>query len=109
MIFTSLIVDIHHHYLQTLKHIFSASEFLWARFEKCLQKFTDTEIGPSGGSDDFLHAGPVCCCEREAEEEAEDVVEVVAEVQQHGEEAEASVREGRPQENLNQSDQNTRN
>ena len=70
--------------------------------------FTYTEIAPPGAADDFLHPGPVSRGEREAEEEAEDVVEVVAEVEEHGEEAEAPVREGRPQENLNQSDQNTR-
>ena len=71
--------------------------------------FTSTKIGPPGAPDDLLHAGPVGRSESEAEEEAEDVVEVVAEVEQHREEAETPVWEGRPQENLNDSDQNTRN
>ena len=44
---------------------------------------TDTKIDPPGVPDDFLHAGPVSRGEGEPEEEAEDVVEVIAEVQEH--------------------------
>ena len=61
---------------------------------------TDTKIDPPGVPDDFLHAGPVSRGEGEPKEEAEDVVEVIAEVQEYWEEAETSVRECRSQENL---------
>ena len=44
---------------------------------------THNEIDPPGVPDDFLHAGPVSRGEEEPEEEAEDVVEVIAEVQEH--------------------------
>ena len=44
---------------------------------------TDTKIDPPGVPDDFLHASPLSRGEGEPEEEAEDVVEVIAEVQEH--------------------------
>ena len=44
---------------------------------------THNEIDPPGVPDDFLHAGLVSRGEGEPEEEAEDVVEVIAEVQEY--------------------------
>ena len=69
--------------LQITNNYANQNTFLLSVFGSDHDILTDTKIDPPGVPDDFLHAGPVSRGEGEPEEEAEDVVEVIAEVQEH--------------------------
>ena len=69
---------------------------------------TDDEIEPSASPDNVLHM-IISCGEAKADDEDDDVVEIIAEVHEHGEEPKIAIWKCRPQDNLHYSYQDTRN
>ena len=69
---------------------------------KLILLHTDAEIEPSASPDNILHM-IISCGEAKADDEDDDVVEIIAEVHEHWEEPEVTIRKWWSEESLYQS------
>ena len=70
--------------------------------------FTDNQIVPTASLDDLLHSVLVRGSDAEPDDEDDDVVQVIAEVHEHGEEPQVTVRKCRSEKHFHYSNQDTR-